>query len=737
MVNRTKRAIRQTAVWGFAASLFLGAATAHTAEWPHWRGPNQDGSSPETGLVSSWEPGGNNMVWRADFVGRSTPVVLNGRVYVIGRGGKDITEQERVTAFDAGTGEVAWEHRFNVFHTTIPFNRVGWASLAGDAETGNIYAHGVQGLFICLDKNGKVLWERSLTEEYGRISGYGGRTNTPFIDGDLVIVSYLNTAWGKLGIPRHRYYAFDKNTGELVWVSTPGGQPLDTTYSTPVVAEVNGQRLLICGNADGAVYALKVQTGEKVWGFALSKRGINSSVAYADGRVFASHSEENLDNTSLGRVVAIDATTQGDAAEVWRYDDITVGYASLATHGGRVYFIDNSANLHCVDAASGKEHWSTNIGTVGKGSPIVADGKVYATEVNGHFSIVDAISGELLDKDQVQVKGEDRFAEIYGSPAIAYGRIYFATEEGVYCLGDKNQKLKITKGQLPAGPQKAPKGTEIAHLQLVPFEVLAKPGDKVEYELRAFDAHGRFIKKTKATWSLERVQGKINKKGKLSIGKKAPAHVGHVVAKMGALEARARVRIIPSLPWKEDFGSLSAEQGKNRAPGHWVAAGRFKVTEKDGNKMLVKPPAPSGLHRSQVYIGPATKKGYTIQADMLSERKRRIRPDMGLIAGRYILDMQGNHQRLQLRSWTSDLRMAKTIDFAWDTDVWYTAKLRVDLEDGQAVVRGKVWPRDQAEPAAWTIEVVDPLPNPHGSPGIYGYSPANVYYDNLNVWKSE
>ena len=110
---------------------------------------------------------------------------------------------------------------------------------------------------------------------------------------------------------------------------------------------------------------------------------------------------------------------------------------------------------------------------------------------------------------------------------------------------------------------------------------------------------------------------------------------------------------------------------------------------------------------------------------------------MGLIAGRYILDMQGNHQRLQVRSWTSDLRMAKTIDFAWETDVWYTAKLRVDVEDGQALVRGKVWKRDEAEPAEWTIEAKDPLPNPHGSPGIYGYSPANVYYDNLNVWKNK
>ena len=735
MSNKAETRLRRAAL--ALVALVLGGAPA-MAEWPHWRGPAQDGSSPETGLVSSWAPDGENMLWRADFVGRSTPVVLNGRVYAIGRVGHEITEQERVAAFDAQSGEMVWEHRFNVFHTTIPFNRVGWANLAGDPETGNIYAHGVQGTFICFDKDGKILWERSLTEEFGRISGYGGRTNTPFVDGDLVILSYLNVAWGKLAIPRHRYFAFDKNSGELVWVSTPGGRPLDTTYSTPVVAEVNGQRLLICGNADGSIYGLKMQTGEKVWGFALSKRGINPSVAYADGRVFISHSEENLDNTSLGRFVAIDATGTGEANELWRADDITVGYASPAVHDGRVYFVDNSANLHCHDAASGEEHWVTNIGTVGRGSPVVADGKVYVTEVNGFISVVDAQSGELLDRDQVRVEAEDRYAEVFGSVAVAYGRLYFSSEDGLYCIGDPGAPFKATKGTPMAGPEKAPKDAAIAHVQLVPYEVLAKPGQKIEYEARAFDAQGRFIKKTKAAWSLKGVEGKINGKGKLSLKKKAGAHVGHVVATVGEFEAQARVRVIPKLPWKEDFESLSTEEGKNRAPSHWVAAGsRFKVIEKDGNQMLLKPPAPSGLHRSQVYIGPATKKGYTIQADMLSERKRRIRPDMGLIAGRYILDMQGNHQRLQVRSWTSDLRMAKTIDFAWETDVWYTAKLRVDVEDGQALVRGKVWKRDEAEPAEWTIEAKDPLPNPHGSPGIYGYSPANVYYDNLNVWKNE
>ena len=121
-----------------------------SAAWPAWRGPFQNGAAAETGLVEAWTPGGAGQAWRVPFAGRSTPVVLDGRVFVTGRAGRDVTEQEQVAAFDAATGELLWEDRFNVFHTTIPFNRVGWASPAADPETGRIYVHGVQGLLPLL-----------------------------------------------------------------------------------------------------------------------------------------------------------------------------------------------------------------------------------------------------------------------------------------------------------------------------------------------------------------------------------------------------------------------------------------------------------------------------------------------------------------------------------------------------------------------------------------------------------
>jgi hypothetical protein len=93
----------------------------------------------------------------------------------------------------------------------------------------------------------------------------------------------------------------------------------------------------------------------------------------------------------------------------------------------------------------------------------------------------------------------------------------------------------------------------------------------------------------------------------------------------------------------------------------------------------------------------------------------------------------GNHQRLQVRSWAAALRMEKTIDFTWEMGVWYTMKVRVDVEGGEAVVRGKVWRRGTVEPEPWTITATDPLPNHQGSPGIYGYSAALLYYDNVMV----
>jgi hypothetical protein len=57
------------------------------------------------------------------------------------------------------------------------------------------------------------------------------------------------------------------------------------------------------------------------------------------------------------------------------------------------------------------------------------------------------------------------------------------------------------------------------------------------------------------------------------------------------------------------------------------------------------------------------------------------------------------------------------------------------------VIRGKVWPRDQKEPEAWTLQIEDPTPNREGSPALYGNATGilekepgcEIFYDNLRV----
>jgi outer membrane protein assembly factor BamB len=723
----------------------LFAQTAFATDWPSWRGPNQNGISLETGLISSWSVDGENLIWRADFIGRSTPIVMNGKVYVIGRSGEGITKQERVACFDAETGKLLWEHYNNVYNTAVPHKRVAWASPAGDPETGNIYTIGANGLFQCFSENGERLWYRLMTDEFNVRTGFGGRTVTPVVDEDLVIIAFVSSSWGSFAPPFMRYFAFDKRTGEIRWISAPGGRFTNpNVYSTPVVAVINGQRLLIGGNADGNVYAMKVRTGEKVWQFDLGKRGLHSSVVVDGTIVYAAHGEENRDTPVMGRVVAIDATGTGNITkthELWRIDGAEVGYTSLMVNDGRLYFVDNSANLYAVDAKTGKQYWQYSLGTVGKASPVWAEGKIFYPEVNGRFHILQPGDSECkeLDAEKLTVPN-GRYAELYGSPAIAYGRVYFTSEEGLYCLGNKSTAFKAERAKMPeATDWKAPAGATPAYLQVVPAEVTIMAGEKVQYRVRALDEKRRFIGEIDATWNIGRLNGTMGENGEFASPANAPSTTQVIEVQYGELKATARVRVFAQLPWSEDFESLEVE--KNQP--YWLGAGnarspatKFIVKEIDGNKVLNKPVSVRGVQRGVAYIGPPHLRNYTIQADVMSEQIKRKISNPGLVNSGYTMEVIGPGREIEVRSWISEQRMAKSVPFMLEGNTWYTMKLRVDATGEKAFINGKIWKRDEPEPGAWTITVEDPFPIREGSPGIYGFTKTNVYYDNLKVVKN-
>ena len=316
---------------------------------------------------------------------------------------------------------------------------------------------------------------------------------------------------------------------------------------------------------------------------------------------------------------------------------------------------------------------------------------------------------------------------------------------GLLGIGCASKEVPLSEPMQMAEPAVA--------ILLAPAESVTA-GEAVQLRVIGFDANGkRAAAIDNVEWTLAGLTGTLQN-GLFTPDKSAGAQAGSIAAQAGEMKAAARVRVIPALPWEEDFETIELE----KSPSHWIGStGKFFVREgpavsnsvgavsnRAGTKVLVKTPVQRGLNRSNVYIGPSTMKDYTIQVDLMGTKTKRRLPDMGLIANRYTLDMQGRHQRLQIRSWASDLRMAKTIDFPWETDVWYTMKMQVEVvEDrkslpvampAKAIIRGKVWRTGEPEPEDWTLIAEDPRPNREGSPGIYGYSPTEIYYDNLKVW---
>lgn len=735
-----------------AACLFIALIAwpfaAGAGEWTHWRGPSHNGVSDAQGLPSTWSSEGENLIWRADFTGRSTPVVFDGRVCATGRVGDEIDRQEVAACWDAETGEKLWEHRWNVFLTTVPFTRVSWGDPAADSETGYLFVQAVNGQIFAFDRDGNIAWSWRMYEDLGRFSGYGGRTNSPIVDEDRVIFHSISSMWGPHRPGGDRYIAFDKRTGEVLWLTPRNGPPAKdlNTYSTPVVAMLGGQRQLITAGADGWIRALNARTGEDIWKFHLSQRGLNSSVVFDDTTVYATHSEENIDEGLMGRVVAIDASGHGDVTtthEKWRVSEITAGYASPALGDGILYVPDNSANILAYDAATGEELWHHNYGTVGKGSPVLADGKLYVTEVNGNVVIIEVgmDGAKTLDKEYLEVPDANRYAEIYGSVAIGYGRIYFTTEEGIYSIGDKSKPFKAEAGKARALKEAKPtKDAKPASLRVVPAVAVAKASEKIEFRADIFDDRGRSLGTTRrATWSLNGLPGSISEDGIVSFdaAKFNGTHVGTVTAKIGDLEAVSHLRIGGPLPWSEDFSGIDVD----KAPASWLGIGKgAKVVDLDGNKVLRQPKAASGAPRATLLMGPASMSGYTIQADIRGAKVGRRYTDLGVVNSGYTFEIQGAHQRLKIGSWSSENRMAVQQDFSWEMDVWYTLKLRVDIvgegEKAKAVIRGKAWKQGEAEPTDWSITAEDPYPVRHGSPGLYTFAPVPSFFDNVHVTAS-
>jgi hypothetical protein len=414
-------------------------------------------------------------------------------------------------------------------------------------------------------------------------------------------------------------------------------------------------------------------------------------------------------------------------------------------------------NLLAMDANSGEILWRHSLGTVGKGSPIWVDGKIFVGEVNGRFhSLRPSRKGcEILSR--LEWKAPDgHIVEIFGSPALGRGRLYFTTIDDIYCYGKKTWNGVNAPAVEIAKEPALDAGAQPAAALVDPAEVLICPGGHAGFRVRLYNQKGQWIRfAKKVDWTLKGLKGDLDLDpgdGFAATGFKAATNpafqFGLLEAKADGITASARIRVAPApdSTFEENFDAIPLD----KLPVGWIGMSplKFKMVDLDGGRVLMKHGTRYEIKftRAYVYLGPASMKNYTIQADLRGNLKRRSAPDMGLINQRYELNFQGafnaDKRTLRLISWTAERRVMKEIPFPWQVDVWYTAKLRVEPQGGKGLILGKVWKRGDPEPQEWTVTLEDPMPNSEGSPGILAFSNGttqtspgtDAFFDNVKVY---
>jgi outer membrane protein assembly factor BamB len=285
-----------------------------------------------------------------------------------------------------------------------------------------------------------------------------------------------------------------------------------------------------------------------------------------------------------------------------------------------------------------------------------------------------------------------------------------------------------------------------------------KPGAKSSFRIRSLDANGLTVNENidpkSVKWTSyipptalvkSSLKGSFNANGELVADAENTPSAGAFMATLGQARGIMRARVLSYLPIQQDFESFALNETTTNVveeptrftypPLPWIGARlRYEVRERDGTKGLCKTIENKLLQRGTTFFGHSDMKNYTIEADVLTEGNRRKMSEVGVINQRYAIILKGNSQQLEINS--NQERIKESVPFKWSPNQWYRLKARVDVAaDGSGVVRAKAWPKGEAEPANWLIEVKHKRAHPMGNPGIFAFAPQEqrAWIDNVSV----
>lgn len=366
-------------VAALGAVALVGTAPAHPVQtptdWNQWRGPGRDGRSPVA--LPDVLPGELELVWEtAVGTGHASPVVVDDVAFAFGR----VDGREVIRALEIGSGSTVWSAEYPAPYEVNPAARghgPGPKSTPAVVD-GRVFTLGIGGVLSAWDAgDGNRLWQHDFRDRFARTSPNFGAAMSPLVAGGRVVAHVGGPGDGALA-------AFDVETGEISWelqldgpayaspilveidgvsqlitqsrrqvvgVGFAAGEllwslPLRTSYDQNVVTPVAWEQRLVLGGLDHPTVAVRpVRAADdwqvrELWSNDEAPVYMSSPVRVGD-RLFG------MTHRRAGQFFALDLDT---GEFVWRSEGREGENAAVVAAGQRVLFLTDGAELVVVDA---------------------------------------------------------------------------------------------------------------------------------------------------------------------------------------------------------------------------------------------------------------------------------------------------------------------------------------------------------------------------------------------------
>lgn len=268
-------------------------------------------------------------LWEARIEGGSNrerlaaaPVVADNRLYVV-----DV--QAQLHAFAADTGTKLWSASVASGDENRPARFGGGASVEG----GRVFAtDGVGDVIAVNAADGKEIWR---AKPGGPLRGAPTLAN-----GSVYVLSQDN-----------QIFALDQSDGKVQWAQSG---TLETQGVFGVAAPAASQGTVVAGFSSGELNAYRYENGRVLWGDALSRTSITTSVSSLsdidadpvidNGRVFAVGQG--------GRMVSLDLAT---GQRLWEQNFAGISTPWIA--GDWLFVVTDNGRLVCLARSNGKARW--------------------------------------------------------------------------------------------------------------------------------------------------------------------------------------------------------------------------------------------------------------------------------------------------------------------------------------------------------------------------------------------